>query len=106
MKPSVRAAWLCAALALVLLAAALGRAAPLPLGTPEAAGMSSQRLERLTQTMQRVVDSGELPGMVVMVGRRGKLVYAKAFGAQDKAAGIPMAEDSIFRIYSMTKPVV
>jgi CubicO group peptidase (beta-lactamase class C family) len=56
--------------------------------------------------MQRLVDSGELAGMVVMVARKGKLVYSKAFGAQNKTAGAPMTESSIFRIYSMTKPVV
>src|SRR5690242_10751874 len=98
--------WLCTMLPFVLLTAGIARAAPLPVGTPEDAGISSQRLERLTQTMQRVVDSGELAGTVVMVARKGKLVYAKAFGAQNKAAGVPMADDAIFRVYSMTKHVV
>jgi CubicO group peptidase (beta-lactamase class C family) len=97
---------LCIVLSAALLATGSARAAPLPVGTPVDAGISSQRLERLTQTMQRVVDNGELAGMVVMVARKGKLVYAKAFGAQNKAAGVPMADDAIFRIYSMTKPVV
>jgi CubicO group peptidase (beta-lactamase class C family) len=105
MKLSVRA-WLSAALTLTLLAVMPSHAAALPAGSPEEAGVSSQRLERLTHTMQRLVDSGELAGMVVMVARKGKLIYAKAFGAQNKAASVPMAEDSIFRIYSMTKPVV
>jgi CubicO group peptidase (beta-lactamase class C family) len=105
MKLSIRAR-VCAALSLAVLAATLAWGAPLPAGSPEDAGVSSQRLERLTQTMQRLVGSGELAGTVVMVARKGKLIYAKAFGAQDKAAGVPMAEDSIFRVYSMTKPVV
>lgn len=105
MKSFARA-WLCAALSIPLIALTAAQSAPLPAGTPEDAGISAQRLERLTQTMQRLVDSGELAGMVVMVARKGKLVYSKAFGAQNKAAGVPMAEDSIFRIYSMTKPVV
>jgi len=105
MKLCVRS-WLCTMLPLELLTAGIVRAAPLPVGAPEDAGISSQRLERLTQTMQRVVDSGELAGTVVMVARKGKLVYAKAFGARNKAAGVPMADDAIFRVYSMTKPVV
>src|SRR5690242_9176790 len=105
MKLCVRS-WLCTMLPFVLLTAGIVRAAPLPVGAPEDAGISSQRLERLTQTMQRVVDSGELAGTVVMVARKGKLVYAKAFGARNKAAGVPMADDAIFRVYSMTKPVV
>jgi len=99
-------AWLYAALSIPLFALTTAWGAPLPAATPEDAGISSQRLERLTQTMQRLVDTGELAGMVVMVARKGKLVYSKAFGAQNKAAGVPMTEASIFRIYSMTKPVV
>ncbi len=95
------------ALAVALLAAAgLACAGPLPEAKPEEAGVSSQRLERLTQTMQRFVDNGELAGMVVLVARQGKLVYQKSFGMQDKVKGVAMSVDSIFRIYSMTKPVV
>ena len=80
--------------------------APLPEATPEDVGMSSQRLEQLAATMQRAVDSGDLPGVVVMIARKGKLVYQKSFGMQDKAKNVPMSLDSIFRAYSMTKPVV
>jgi CubicO group peptidase (beta-lactamase class C family) len=92
--------------AVLLAANGLVCAAPLPETTPEDVGVSSPRLERLTQTMQRLVDNGELAGMVVLVARQGKLVYQKSFGMQDKGKGTPMALDSIFRIYSMTKPVV
>lgn len=81
-------------------------AAPLPDTSPETVGVSSQRLERLSAAMQTAVDNGELPGVVVMLARDGKLFYSKTFGWQDKAAGVPMREDSIFRIYSMTKPIV
>jgi CubicO group peptidase (beta-lactamase class C family) len=81
-------------------------AGPLPEALPEDVGISSQRLERLTRAMQQTVDSGELAGMVVLIARRGKLVYQKTFGMQDKTRGVPMAAGSIFRIYSMTKPVV
>ena len=81
-------------------------AAPLPDANPESVGVSSQRLERLSTAMQQAVDSGELPGVVVMLARDGKLFYSKTFGWQDKAARVAMREDSIFRIYSMTKPIV
>jgi len=92
---------------LALLAPA-GRAfsAPLPEAKPEDVGLSSQRLERLTTLIQQAVDSGEIPGAVMMVARKGKLVYQHAFGMQDPAGGVPMRTDSIFRIFSMTKPVV
>lgn len=81
-------------------------AAPLPTANPEEVGVSSQRLQRLDAAMQQAVDSGELPGVVVMLARDGKLFYSKTFGWQDKAAGVAMHDNSIFRIYSMTKPIV
>ena len=55
--------------------------------------------------MRRLVADGDLAGGVTAVARRGKLVQFDAFGEQDAAAGVPMAKDTIFRIYSMTKPV-
>jgi len=96
------------ALACFALLAPTGRAfsAPLPEAKPEDVGLSSQRLERLTTLIQQAVDSGEIPGAVMMVARKGKLVYQHAFGMQDPAQGVPMRTDSIFRIFSMTKPVV
>ena len=72
---------------------------------PEAVGMSSARLNMFKQTMQAEVDKGNIPGMVVMISRKGKLVYSEVVGYQDKDAGIPLKKDSIFRIYSMTKPL-
>jgi len=98
-------AWVRPALLALSLAAATATAAPLPPAAPEDVGMSSQRLGRLDAAMQRAVDSGELPGAVVMISRAGKLAYAKAFGWQDREKRIPMREDSIFRLYSMTKPI-
>ena len=82
------------------------QAAPLLEAKPEEVGVSAQRLERITHAMQQIVDKGELAGMVVMLARKGKLVYQRSFGMQDKDKQVPMALDSIFRIYSMTKPVV
>jgi CubicO group peptidase (beta-lactamase class C family) len=78
---------------------------PLPVAKPEQVGMSAEKLARIGQTLKREVDQGKLPGAVVMVARKGKLVYADAVGFQDKGAGTPMSRDSIFRIYSMTKPL-
>jgi CubicO group peptidase (beta-lactamase class C family) len=91
---------------LVVSTAVAGFAAPLPSATPEDLGMSSERLARLGTIFQRAVDSGELPGAVVMVARDGRLVYSQSLGWQEKARNVRMREDSIFRIYSMTKPVV
>jgi CubicO group peptidase (beta-lactamase class C family) len=93
-------------LALALLLPLLAVAAPLPEGRPDEAGVSAQRLERIDAAVKRAMDAGDMPGAVVMIARKGKLVYSKAFGMQDKAAGTPMAPDSIFRAYSMTKPIV
>jgi len=90
----------CAALG----AAAIGWAQGLPAAAPESVGMSSERLARITETFKTEVAQGRLPGVVMVVARKGKLVYSEALGLQDKANGVPMAKDSIFRIYSMTKP--
>ncbi len=98
---------LLALICLVLLAPFAGAlATPLPEATPEEVGLSSQRLERLSAMIQQAVDSGEIPGAVMMIARKGKLVYQRAFGMQDPARNVPMKTDAIFRIFSMTKPVV
>ncbi|TDI39235.1 MAG: class A beta-lactamase-related serine hydrolase [Acidobacteria bacterium] len=73
--------------------------------TPEAVGMSSERLARLSETMQGIVDDGKLAGIVTMVARHGKVVHFETFGQQDIESATPMKRDSIFRIYSMTKPI-
>src|SRR4029453_10832437 len=74
--------------------------------TPEQVGMSSARLERITEALKKEVSDGKLPGVVVIVARKGKIVYSGATGFQDKGTNKPMAANSIFRIYSMTKPLV
>ena len=68
--------------------------------------MSAERLARLDAALHKAVEIGELPGAVVMIVRDGKLVHARGIGWQDREAKIPMRRDSIFRIYSMTKPIV
>src|SRR4051812_42273466 len=80
-------------------------AQPLPATTPEAAGFSSERLNRLTETFQQSIDQGELPGAVVAIARNGRLVYEKAFGFQNREDKVPMKTGSVFRIASMSKPI-
>ena len=93
------------AVTVVLRAAAL-HAQALPAAAPEAVGMSSQRLHNISGAFRKEIDKGNLPGVVVMVARKGKLVYSDAIGSQNKATGKPMTKDAMFRIYSMTKPLV
>ncbi|MFL4980816.1 MAG: serine hydrolase domain-containing protein [Xanthobacteraceae bacterium] len=78
---------------------------PLPPAPAEQVGMSKPRLDRIHAALQQEVDQAKLPGVVVMVARKGKLVYTDAVGFQDKAESRPMSLDSVFRIYSMTKPL-
>ena len=74
--------------------------------SPESVGMSSQRLGRIDTAMQRYVDDGTVRGISTMVMRKGKVVHAGQFGHRDAEAGLEITPDTIFRIYSMTKPIV
>lgn len=76
-----------------------------PTTNPEAVGVSPDRLLRIRTVLQKEVDADRMPGAVVMIARRGQLIYSEAIGFQDKPAGKPMTSDAIFRIYSMTKPL-
>ena len=78
----------------------------LPAAAPADVGMSAARLARISKVLGEHVEQGNIPGAVVMVVRHGKLVYADAIGYRDPASGARMSTDSIFRIYSMTKPLV
>src|SRR3954462_3349204 len=69
-------------------------------------GLDAQRLQRLESLVQADVQKGRIPGVVMLVTRDGKVVMNKAIGSQDAATNVPMRTDSIFRIYSMTKPIV
>lgn len=107
MKASeVRSIFAASALALAATWATDAVAQALPRASPESVGMSTERLGKLTAALQQEVADKRLPGAVVMVARKGKLVYSQAFGGLNNAAGSPMTEDAIFRIYSMTKPLV
>jgi CubicO group peptidase (beta-lactamase class C family) len=79
---------------------------PLPHAKPESLGMSPLRLQRLSDAFKRQIDKGTLPGATVMVARHGQIGWFEALGQQSPAASAPMAKDSLFRIFSMTKPIV
>ena len=79
---------------------------PLPTAKPEEVGLSSAALERLSSAIKDRVASGHVPGAVALVARHGKVAYFESFGAANPVTGAPMGNDSIFRIYSMTKAVV
>jgi CubicO group peptidase (beta-lactamase class C family) len=79
--------------------------APAKKDAAEELGFSSERLERLHAVMQRQVDEKQLPGIVTILARHGKAVEEKTYGKKDIASGAVMTRDTIFRIYSMTKPV-
>ena len=81
-------------------------AAELAVGLPQSQGMSPIRLSRIHDLMQTEVTENRVPGAVVLVARKGKIVYADAVGFQDKPSAKPMTRDAIFRAYSMTKPMV
>src|ERR1700734_3528228 len=73
--------------------------------SPESVGFSSERLERLHTFIQGVIDKKELSGAVTILARHGKIVDYRTYGVRDFATAAPMTKDTIFRDYSMTKPV-
>ncbi|MEI8646954.1 serine hydrolase [Paraglaciecola sp. Hal342] len=72
---------------------------------PKKVGMSQARLERIEPAMQAFVDEQKLAGTLTLVARKGKVVHVEGVGYRDREAKAPMSEDTIFRIYSMTKPI-
>src|SRR5262245_46216340 len=78
---------------------------PLPRATPESVGMSSQRLTTIGKQINAEIARDQLPGAVLAIARRGKLVHFEAYGYLDKAASVPMRTDAIFNFASMTKPM-
>ena len=80
--------------------------ATLPTAQPEDVGLSALALARLARVLQERVSAGHIPGAVALVARHGKVAFHQAFGRLDPAADTPMPLDAIFRIYSMTKPIV
>jgi len=79
--------------------------ATLPVAKPEEAGLSSERLQRIHQMIQRRIDAGDIAGAVTLVARNGRVAHFEAHGLMDIATRKPMAKDAIFRIASMSKPI-
>jgi len=75
-------------------------------GIPEEHGMSSARLERMSAVLQVEIEKTQTPGAALLILRHGRVVHEAAFGLRDRVAGTQMQRDSIFRIHSMTKPIV
>src|SRR5437899_10784814 len=90
---------------LLVLSAAVVWGQPLPVARPEQVGFSPERLAHITSAFKSEVDKGQLPGAVIVVARKGKIAYFESVGSRDKAAGTPMTNDTIFRIYSMNYPM-
>ncbi len=101
-KPSISILLSLALLSLSTLLQANG----FPIDTPENVGVSSQRLQRLSDSMQRYIDANMLAGTVSLISRNGKVIHVESQGWKNKETGEPMTDDSIFVIMSMTKPVV
>lgn len=78
----------------------------LDFASPDEVGLCPDRLRRMLSVLQSDIDRGRLPGAVALVARRGKVALFESLGQQDPAAGSPMTRNAIFRIYSMTKPLV
>ena len=97
-------------LAVLALAGAAGIAhaeTPVPMAaSPEEVGLSSAQLRKLEEVTRKQIDDGLVPGAVMLVARRGKVAWVSVQGKRDPAQPDPMKLDSIFRIYSMTKPIV
>jgi CubicO group peptidase (beta-lactamase class C family) len=95
---------------LLVAALAAGVCAPAfaqqPIANPAELGFAPDRLERITKAFQGWVDAGQIPGAVVLIARNDKIAYLKVVGFRDRESKAPMALDSIFRIASMTKPIV
>jgi CubicO group peptidase (beta-lactamase class C family) len=74
--------------------------------SPESVGMNASRLERIGPALQKYVDERGYPGFTTLVSRRGELVHAGRIGWQDREGRVPVAENTIYRLYSMTKPII
>ena len=86
--------------------AAAPQTPPLPQARPESLGLSSIRLKRMSDAFKRHIDKGAIAGVTMMVARRGQIGWFDALGRQNPASTTPMAHNTIFRIFSMTKPIV
>ncbi len=111
---SLRSSWLALGLAGALVAPgpavlaqtkSVRHSAPLTEGNPRRVGVAPERLARIDAMCGQAVAKGDVPGVVALVARRGKILYWKAFGLADNAANRVLQRDDIFRIASQTKAV-
>ncbi len=80
-------------------------ATEIPYGDPAEMGFSAEGLAKIQPVMQALVDSGKFVGVLTLIARKGKIVHFETAGLRDRESNKPMTEDTLFRIYSMTKPV-
>lgn len=92
-------------IALVAQTNSIQKSPPLSEANPESVGMSSERLARLDKMCEQALTDDDVPGMVVIAARKGKIVYHKAFGKADNPANKAMKKDAIFRIASQSKAI-
>ncbi len=90
----------------LITAAPVAAGGDLPEARPAQVGVSPERLQRFDDLMARLVEEGELHGAVTIAARYGRVFHHKAVGMRDQAANKPMTRDTLFRIYSMTKPII
>ncbi len=92
-------------LLILFLCVSFASAAPLPKVSPENAGFSNPRIERIDRALHSWVDDGKIAGAVTLLARHGKIAHIGVYGWLDRESKIPMREDAIFAVMSMTKPV-
>jgi len=102
----IGARMLAAVVMVILLAATASAQGLLQAKTPEEVGLSSDRLNRIDSVLKADIEKGKTEGAVALVARKGKIAYFKTFGMRYKEKSLPMEKDTIFRIFSMSKPVV
>ncbi len=90
----------------VLALPALALAGQVPPGSPEDVGLSSERLGRIHEAIERHIDAGNITGAVTLVARKGRIAHFEAHGLMDLESETPMRKDAAFRIMSMTKPIM
>lgn len=81
-------------------------AADMPVASPASKGLVAERLTRIRPVIQTEIDAKRMPGAVLLIARKGAVVHTEVVGLQDPASGKPLKRDSLFRAYSMTKPMV
>jgi len=81
------------------------KSSALSAGSPKSVGLSEERLARIDAMAESAIKDGDVPGVVALVARNGKIVYHKAFGLADNSSGREMKKDDIFRIASQSKAI-